>query len=280
VKLISLIENTADHGLPGEHGMAIWMELGGRAYLLDTGASGVYADNARKLGVDLRKVRGAFLSHGHYDHAGGIARFLEENDTAKVYLRSSACQGHFVRRENGQLEDIGVQPGLLERNPQRFVLVDSDVEVEPGVWLLADQVENTQRRAEETGMLCCQKDGTLVPDSFDHEQSVVLEGGDGLVILNSCCHAGVVEIVKSVQRRFPNRKIQAVVGGFHLMGAGGADTLGTSPEEVVELGQALIDLGVRKLVTGHCTGTPALVLLKENFGDRVIHFTTGTVLEF
>jgi 7,8-dihydropterin-6-yl-methyl-4-(beta-D-ribofuranosyl)aminobenzene 5'-phosphate synthase len=280
VKLISLIENTSDHGLAGEHGLSVWMELGGRVYLLDTGASGAYADNARELGLDLSKVRGAFLSHGHYDHAGGVARFLEENDTAKVYLRSSACQGHFVRREDGTLEDIGVHQGLLEGNPQRFVLVDSDVEVEPGVWLLADQVENTRQRAEETGMLCGQNDGTLVPDSFDHEQSVVLEGGDGLVILNSCCHAGVVEIVKSVQRRFPDRKIQAVVGGFHLMASGGTDTLGVSPEQVVELGQALFDLGVRKLVTGHCTGTPALALLQQAFGERVIHFTTGTVLEF
>ncbi len=109
---------------------------------------------------------------------------------------------------------------------------------------------------------------------------MVPEAGNGLVILNSCCHAGVVEIVRGVQERFPGRRIQAVVGGFHLMGPGNDETLRVPREKVLAIGQHLMDLGVGKLVTGHCTGKPALRLLREKFGEWVVHFTTGTELSF
>lgn len=280
MKLISLIENTPGEGLTGEHGLAVWIELGGRAYLLDTGASNAYIENAKKLGLDLSKVRAAFLSHGHFDHSGGIEGFLQENQEAKVYLRPTAMEEHYARNAQGEAHYIGVPEEVAGLNPQRFALVDGDVEVEPGVWLLADHVENTEERAKQTGMLTRQADGSLVPDTFDHEQSVVLEGGNGLVILNSCCHAGVVEIVRGAQARFPGRRIRAVVGGFHLMGPGNDETLGVPEEEVLAIGQSLLDLGVDKLVTGHCTGKPALKLLQEQFGDRVVHFSTGTTLYF
>jgi 7,8-dihydropterin-6-yl-methyl-4-(beta-D-ribofuranosyl)aminobenzene 5'-phosphate synthase len=279
MKLISLIENTAGAGLPGEHGLSVWIELGGRGYLLDTGASDGYLKNATRLGVDLSRARAAFLSHGHYDHAGGFLSFLQVNREAKVYLRPAACEGHYAKGKGGETVDIGVPQALLGADPGRFVLVDSDVEVEPGVWLLSDGVEETEARAAQTGMLQRQADGSLAADCFHHEQSVVLEAGAGLVILNSCCHAGVVEIVKGVQRRFPQRPIVAVVGGFHLMGLGDDETLGVSREEVVDIGQSLFDLGVKKLITGHCTGKPALDILKQHFGDRVIHFSTGTQVE-
>ncbi len=280
MKLISLIENTPGAGLVGEHGLAVWIELGGRAYLLDTGASNAYIENAKKLGLDLSKVRAAFLSHGHFDHSGGIAGFLRENREAKVYLRPTALGEHYARDAAGRETYIGVPRGVMDLDPQRFALVDSDVEVEPGVWLMADHVEETAERARQTGMLNRKEDGSMAPDSFDHEQSVVLEAGGGLVILNSCCHAGVVEIVRGVQERFPGRRIEAVVGGFHLMGPGNDETLGVSEEEVLAIGQGLLDLGVGRLVTGHCTGKPALKLLREKFGQRVVHFSTGTVLCF
>ena len=280
MKLISLIENTPGEGLTGEHGLAVWIELGGRAYLLDTGASDTYIENAKKLGLDLSKVRAAFLSHGHFDHSGGIPGFLRENREAKVYLRSTAMGEHYARNAQGEAHYIGVPKELAALSAQRFVLVDEDVEVEPGVWLIADHVADTAERAEQTGMLNRQTDGALVPDTFDHEQSVVLEGGNGLVILNSCCHAGVVEIVRGVQERFPGRRVRAVVGGFHLMGPGNDETLGVPEETVLSIGQSLFDLGVDKLVTGHCTGKPALKLLQERFGDRVVHFSTGTKLYF
>lgn len=280
MRLISLIENTPGEGLAGEHGLSVWIELGGRTYLLDTGATNAYLDNARKLGLDLSKVRAAFLSHGHFDHSGGFEDFLRENRDAKIYLRAAAFDEYYARDGAGNERYIGVPNGLKNLNPQRLVLVDSDVEVEPGVWLLADHVEDTATRARQTGMLKREADGSLVPDCFDHEQSLVLEAGNGLVILNSCCHAGVVEIVRGVQARFPGRSIAAVVGGFHLMGPGDDETLGVPEEEVLAIGQSLIDLGVGKLITGHCTGKPALNLLRERFGDRVVHFRTGTELYF
>ncbi|MFB0921631.1 MAG: MBL fold metallo-hydrolase, partial [Oscillospiraceae bacterium] len=120
----------------------------------------------------------------------------------------------------------------------------------------------------------------LVPDDFAHEQSLVFDSENGLVILNSCCHGGADNIVAEVKKAFPGREIAAIIGGFHLMGVRGTKTLGVKPQEVESLGQKLLEMGVKHTYVCHCTGDPAAKILERVMGESVSYMRTGDVIEF
>lgn len=250
MKVTVLMENSAPEGLVSEHGLSFYIEYRGGRYLLDAGECGAVLYNAGKLGIDLSTVDRAALSHGHYDHADGFNAFFAVNSAASVWARP-----RIVEPEVWENEYIGVNPGMLFRYKDRFDLADGPRELAPGLH--------------------------LIPDRVKHEQSLAAETAEGLVVFNSCCHAGVVKILAQLKEQFPGKPIRAVLGGFHLMGEGGPATLGSAPEKVHAVGAALRDdLQVGEVYTGHCTGTPAYAILKEELGDRLHHLTTGAVYQF
>lgn len=250
LNIVVLIENAAPEGLLREHGLSFYLEYRGGRYLLDAGESGAMLRNAEHLGVDLSTVEKAALSHGHYDHADGLAAFFTVNRTAPVLARP-----HITDMEHFGPEYIGVNPGLLCRHAKRFDLADGPRELADGLH--------------------------LIPDSVIHEQSLVAETAQGLVVLNSCCHAGAEHIVADLKSRFPGAPVRALLGGFHLMGKDGPKSLGVAPEAVKQLGtRLLVDLGVGDVYTGHCTGGPAFALLRESYPERIHSLHTGDTLEF
>ena len=119
----------------------------------------------------------------------------------------------------------------------------------------------------------------MKPDDFHHEQSLVFDTDDGLVILNSCSHGGIDNIVEEVKATFQGKKVLAVIGGFHLMALTRTSSMSIKAEEVEALENRLIDLGVEHIYTCHCTGEPAYKILKKTLGERVEYFSTGTVVE-
>lgn len=278
MKLTVLIENKGPDGLAAEHGLSVLVEHRGRRVLLDTGATAAFADNAPALGVDLEQVDTAALSHGHYDHSGGFEAFFQVNCQAPVYVRKGA-EGAYFSGEGERRHYIGVPRGLFERHPERFRFAEGKTDLGDGIWLLPDGVEGTEALGRRAHMSRETAEGTFVPDDFYHEQSLVVEGENGLVMLNSCCHAGVDAIAAGVLRAFPGQKLRAVVGGFHLMGAQGTSSLARSREEVEEICRNLVDLGVEEVYTGHCTGDPGFALLQEFLGDRVRYIRTGDSVE-
>ena len=251
MKITVLMENTARDGLIPEHGLSFYMEYRGGRYLLDAGECGAVVYNAGQLGVDLSQVDKAALSHGHYDHADGFNTFFAVNAAAPVYARPRITDPEIWAEK----EYIGINMGMFCRHEKRFYL-------EEGPRDLADGLH-------------------LIPDRVKHEQSQVAETAEGLVVLNSCCHAGVVKILTQLREQFPQTPIRAVLGGFHLMGKGGVTTLGPTPEKVRAIAAALRDdLQVQDIYTGHCTGGPAYALLAEELGDRLHRLTAGAVYQF
>ncbi|MEG2119459.1 MAG: MBL fold metallo-hydrolase, partial [Pseudoflavonifractor sp.] len=249
-----LIENRSPDCLVHEHGLSLHLSYRGGSYLLDGGSSGRFAENAGHLGIDLAGVDAAILSHGHYDHADGLRAFLEANQTAKVYARPAVTAPDYFSAGPSK-KFIGVSPALFTDYLPRFDFADGPRTIAPGLH--------------------------LVPDSIAHEQSVVLETAEGLVVLNSCCHAGAGFVVEDLLARFPGQRVRAILGGFHLMGAPGVKTLGVAPGIVKNLAHWLTDeLGVGQIYTGHCTGAPAFDLLKEELGDRVAYLQTGDTISF
>lgn len=246
-----LIENQSSRDeLCCEHGLSLYLRYGEYNILLDAGQTGIFTRNTAALNCPLNDLHAAVLSHGHYDHADGFLPLLDENTVLKIYARPAVLEPQY----NGS-RYIGLKSDLIERYADRFDLSDEQREILPGVW--------------------------LVPDAVEHEQSLVAETEKGLVVMNSCCHAGGDNIVADILHRFPGQRVYALIGGLHLMGPQGITTLGKQPEEVRTLAHRLIDeLGVTYVYTGHCTGAPACDILREVSTDtfRMIH--TGDTLDF
>ena len=141
-------------------------------------------------------------------------------------------------------------------------------------WLAPETVRGGPFASREPNLLRKVGEDRFLPDDFSHEQSMVLETGRGLVVLNSCCHGGVVNIVQGVLDQFPGQRAYALLGGLHMLSPG-PNALNCTPDYVRQVAAALLELGVEHLWTGHCTGPAAFALLKEELGDRVEPLTGG-----
>ena len=269
MKVIILSDNIASEQLKQEWGLGIFIEYEGENILLDTGASKLYLDNAKKLDIDIRKVDYGVLSHAHYDHANGMESFFHENKEAKFYLRAGSGENCYIKFGIFR-HYIGIRKGTLETYKDRILFVDGDYELIPGVTLIPHKTSNLAMIGKKNRMYI-KKEGKWYPDDFSHEQSLVFETKKGLVILNSCCHTGADMIIREVAKTFNNKHIYAIIGGFHLYNA--------SHEEVKALANRIKDTGIEKVYTGHCTGEKSYRILKEQLGEKLEQFKVGLTME-
>lgn len=260
-----LIDNIAETGCISEWGFCVLIEYGGKKYLLDTGASDKYLQNVEKLGVELSEVDAAILSHAHFDHSGGYRSFFERNKKAKLYL-SSACAESCCFKLGPIRKYIGIPKALLSEYPERLEPVDGFMQLDEGVWL----VPHLKNRLEQIGRknhLYRREGKKLVPDDFDHEQSLVFETEQGLAVFNSCSHGGLPNILKDIEHYLPGKHVCMTVGGLHLSKLPKA--------EVRYIAETIKSLGIKKVVTGHCTGDKAFEILREVLGDAAVQTKVG-----
>lgn len=252
-----LIENTTTRsGLIAEHGLSLLIETCGRRILFDTGASPAFAGNAEALGIDLNTVDIAILSHGHYDHGGGIARFLELNSHAPVWLSRHAFEPHF----NASGKDIGLSPALTG-NP-RFRTAPAEVlELAPGISLHPARLLPTTYPVAGEGMSTLEK-GHPAPDDFRHEQYLLIEEHGRRILFSGCSHRGILNIATHFHP-------DILIGGFHLRH--------TPPQQIIQTAEILQQLPTY-YYTGHCTGDQALTQLQQCLGSRLQSITTGQTI--
>lgn len=250
MKLITLTENTTCRcDLACEHGLSLYVETGDHKILFDMGQSSAFGENAAKLGIDLSAVDFALLSHGHYDHGGGISHFLEINHQAPVYVSRYAFEGHF----NASGKDIG-----LDRNipKQRLVFTGDGMELAPGITLhtVPFPPADTAGMTTEGG----------APEDFRHEQYLLLEEQGKRILFSGCSHKGIVAIAEHFRP-------DILIGGFHLMKTEDPDILRTAAEALLSLDCVYY--------TGHCTGQKQYEFLKAIMGSRLHSLSTGCILE-
>ena len=276
MRMTVLIENdapTEGADLTAEFGLSLLFDLGGRQILFDTGETGVFADNASRLGFDVAGVDLAVLSHQHFDHGGGVARFLELNDHAPVYLRRAEHADRYSRFPD-RTQPIGIDLGLLERCSDRFVELEETTEVSQGVTLVLE-AGFRHPRPPGNDRLLVQRGDQLVADEFDHELTMVLHDDDGMVVVTGCSHSGVLNMIDAAIERFPGRRLKAVVGGFHLIGLPSADSMALSRSEVEEIGREIRSRCEGPVLTGHCTGHKAFDVLEGVLGDQLHRLSIG-----
>lgn len=257
MKIYTLIENTSCvDGFAYEHGLSLYIETEKMRILFDSGQSGAFADNAVKLGIDLGKVDVMILSHGHYDHSGGIGRFLELNNTAPVYISSTAFGMHY----NAEDRYIGVDEEL--KNSSRFVFVDDYEEIGEGITLYGADKINAVTPIDSAGLKIKAPSG-MIPDTFRHEQYLMIEENNHKVLISGCSHNGILNIMETM-------KPDVLVGGFHFM---------KKPVEEVKIPADRLMEYDTKYFTCHCTGLEQFDYMKRIMGDRLSYLSAGNMVE-
>ncbi len=267
LKATVLIDNTAPEALLSEWGLSVYIEYRGRRILLDTGKSGGFAKNARRLGIDLSAAEFGVLSHAHYDHADGMGDFFSCNSGADFYLREGAAENCYSG-EGEERHYIGIKQGTLDRYRSRIRLCKGLYELSDGVWLLGHSRDMTA--AGRNAHMYLLDVGEWSIDRFAHEQSLVFETEKGLVVFNSCCHGGA-DIVIEEAREALGKDVYALVGGLHLFRS--------DDSYVLDMAEKLRNTGVKRIITGHCTGERGLELLKKELPDIVEAMSSGYVFE-
>ncbi len=260
-----LIDNRAKNNLVHEWGLAIYIEYDSHKFLLDTGASSKFVKNALAAQINLEEVEYGILSHAHYDHANGMAAFFERNKKACFYIRQGTQENCYESKWFFN-KYVGIHKGFLEKYRDRILYVEGDYELVHGVYLIPHKIPGLEAIGKKNN-LCVKINGQKYPDSFNHEQSLVFDTEKGLVIFNSCSHGGADNIIHEVAQTFPNKKIYAIIGGFHLFNAPQA--------EIKRFAERMKHTGIKKIFTGHCTGKRAFEILNAELGDKVEQFYSG-----
>lgn len=269
MKVTVVIEDTAPDNLLKEWGLSLHIEYDGKNYLLDTGASSKFLENAEKLGVDISAVDYAVLSHAHDDHSNGMDGFFKVNSTAPFYIREGVAENNY-RKEESEMVYEGIIPGTLSRYKDRIKYAEGDYTIAENVYLIPHKTQGLEKIGEKSGMYL--KIGEkMIADNLFHEQSLVFDTPKGLVIFNSCSHGGADVIINEVADTFKGKEVLAMIGGFHLFK--------TPEQEVRELAGRLKETGVKNIYTGHCTGEKAYAILVEELGCLVTYLGTGEVFE-
>lgn len=269
VEVVLAVENTArQRGLLAEHGLSYWLRWGERSVLFDCGQGAALPANAPRLGLALSEVTDVVFSHGHYDHAGGLAAVLAAGARPRLFAHPSAWGERFSRHRDGfEPVDAGqeVRAAVAARG---FTAVSAPTEVAPGLFATGE----IPRLAEESGPAGFALDprGTR-PDPLLDDQALFFETPEGWVVLLGCAHAGVVSTLRHVQALTGAASFALVVGGMHLSGAGAARLAWTV--------EALRSLPVRRLVPLHCTGRAAQARLAENLTRAFEEATVGQRFE-
>jgi 7,8-dihydropterin-6-yl-methyl-4-(beta-D-ribofuranosyl)aminobenzene 5'-phosphate synthase len=273
IRIVILVDNAAGDGLAPEHGFSAWIEAGGRRTLFDTGQGAALERNASRLGVSLRAADHLVLSHGHYDHTGGVAHVLAQAPEVQVHLHETATAPRYSIRE-GVARSIGMPEAAriaLERLPsERVHRIARPVEL-PGGLGIAGPIPRTSA-FEDVGGPFFLDAAAHRPDSIPDDLALWLRTERGLVVLVGCCHAGLVNTLALVRELSGEPRIHAVLGGLHLREAGGARLDATVA--------ALEALEVELLVPCHCSGDGAVARLQGALGDRVRPGASGQAFTF
>lgn len=275
MRITVLVENTGPSEFKIEHGLSLYIEFNDKKYLLDAGPSDSFFKNAHALSIDLGRVDKAVLSHGHYDHGDGFMVFLNQYKDKVVYGAKNIFDDYYSG-SGGSVHYIGLS-SKLKQMKNRFNTISKDTKIDEKIYLILDDVSNTK----EIGMqkkLYKKVDDVLQPDNFDHELSLVFDTPKGLVICNSCSHAGLESIVDNIKKRL-NKPVYAYVGGLHMKSTKNHIETSSFTEEQIQNLCIFIEKNIQYVLTGHCTGNVSYDLLKKYLKDRIDFLTTGKTIE-
>ncbi|MDJ0721731.1 MAG: MBL fold metallo-hydrolase [Desulfobacterales bacterium] len=256
----------------GEHGFAAHVAHSAVDLLFDTGQGHTLPHNLEASDACLAEVGAVVLSHGHYDHTGGLAWVLEQTGPVAVHAHPAVFDRHLVRdADAARFVGCPWTREELEAAGARFVFHDRTVEIAPGLWFISGY---SRRRGQTPadGRLVLEKADELVPDPMADDASLLLDTASGPVLLLGCAHGGVLNILDHVRAHLGIRRLHAVLGGTHLMFF--------TPEQVRAVIAALEAFDVALVGVSHCTGDAPAMQLAHHFGGRYRRAAAGSRFRF
>lgn len=272
MKIINLIENTeGNKGCAYEHGLSFYVETKKHKLLLDLGPSKSTIENAKILGVDLVAVDTVILSHGHYDHSGGIIPFSKVNDSALIYMQESAVNDYYA--DDGEDAEerfpyIGIDKEIA--NLPQVRLINGDVKIDDELELFVIKNRSHELPFNNKRLLVREGDDYR-RDDFGHEHFLVIHQDGRSVLMSGCAHNGILSILDEYMNRY-GKAPDVVISGFHLMKE--KDYRDSEVKEIEDIARELKKYPT-KFVTCHCTGTVAYGLMKEIMGDSLCYVSSG-----
>lgn len=282
MRITSLVENTSNKGIPVEHGLSLYLEMdNGTKILFDMGQGNLFAENAERLSISVGNIDLAVISHGHYDHGGGLKRFLEINKKSKVYIHRYAFLPHYSLRESG-LSYIGLDKSLIgnERIELCCYSIHDSTQTK-------DASTNKEYIALSSDIMlfagvhgnCCNPIGNRLlfgpnkneNDCFDHEQNMIVFEGENSFLFAGCAHCGIANIIRKASEIIGHSPT-FVFAGMHLVKSG----LDNTEEDIFisHLGNSLKRYN-SKYYTMHCTGNEQFEKLKKIMGEQIEYFACG-----
>lgn len=274
MKITTLIENKLNEkdDLHIEHGLSIYIEVDNKGILFDTGQSGNFIDNAEKLNIDLKNLDYVVISHGHFDHSGGLARLIKEiNPSIELYLGNGFFNKKYSLREDGDYSYLGntFDESLLKENNISFKYVTEDIiNLTENVMVFTnfqreEEFENTDPH------MYLKKEKNYIKDEFLDEISLGIKSSKGLVIIVGCSHVGVLNIINTIEDR-TGLKVYGLIGGTHLVKE--------DDEKINKIIEYLKEKDIKLIGACHCTGKHGETMLEQQLEDSFINNNTGDIL--
>ncbi|MGC8823130.1 MAG: MBL fold metallo-hydrolase [Bacteroidales bacterium] len=262
MRIVTLIENLVyKQGLVAEHGLALYIETDNKKILFDTGQSGLFMQNANNLNINIEDVDALVLSHGHYDHTGGLYPFLERNSKAKVFAKRNIFQPKY----HGTKRFIGT-PYNETLLTNRLVYADNIVELAEDIFIMPHIPIHSTIDTHFHGLTVKQGD-TFITDEFTDELFLVIKSGEFINIISSCSHRGITNICKAATEYF-NLPVGLILGGFHMKES--------TTNQYVEITHFLRQLQPQRIGVCHCTGIEKFADLRNDCDVNVFYNFTGS----
>jgi len=276
-QLSIMCENTAGSmfGILGEHGFSVLIERDSSTVLFDTGQGHALVHNAACLKKDLSRVGRILLSHGHYDHTGGLAQALKLTGPVDVHGHSALFTERFAvikKDDETTCRSAGIPfpRAELESLGARFVFNTVFTEIEKGLYLTGEVPRLTSFEKDDT-RLVIRKDGQYVQDTIPDDQSLVIESAGGLAVILGCAHAGIINTLNHITAQLPGKNIHTVIGGTRIGFLSEAQL-----EKTIE---HLRKFSLDKIGVSHCTGLAPAMKLMQAFGNKFFFANAGSVLD-